>query len=148
MTNNAQIATRALSEFNLSFGVREVRGNTVVEMSFGDDMLPVTLNCVVVFDKDDDAISVRCLDYVSYPPEARESIRELCSECNRKYRFAKFVTDPDTETVDVHIETFVNPSNVLVVMHSCLRILLELLRQTYPMFVLRQKPGLQILPDV
>lgn len=135
ITKNAALCMESLEEAELGFRVHEPDSDTVLELAFaGSDGGP-QLRFIIAFDDDDEAITVRCLDYVSYPSELTEDILDLCDECNSTYRFTKFYTDRDNNSIDVQSTSFVETENVVGIMHGLLQMMIHSLTDEYPKFM-------------
>lgn len=135
ITKNAELCIESLEEGGLTFKVHEPEsGDTVVELGFSNPNGPY-VRFILIYDEDDTAISVRCIDYVNFPAEMTDDIFDMCDEYNCRYRFAKLYVDRDDNTVNAQISTFVTPETVVELTHACLGMLMESVNESYPRFM-------------
>ena len=92
-----QAAERIYEAFlrkNIKCKLREKGGMSLVETAFsGRNFASVSLYFLSNTDGND--VALRVSGVVKFPPERLARLYEACNELNRKYRYAKFVIDPE-----------------------------------------------------
>ena len=49
-------------------------------------------------------VALRAAELVKFPPERLPKLYEACNEANRKYRYVKFVVDPEKSVVNMEMD--------------------------------------------
>ena len=78
------------------------------------------IKMLIVVDNDGHSIGVRAFDFCKFPADKKEKMYQVCSQSNRKYRWASFCVDEDDNTVTVAIDA-------IVTAETCGQIAFELL---------------------
>lgn len=129
-----QAAERIYEAFlrkNIKCKLREKGGMSLVETAFsGRNFASVSLYFLSNTDGNDVALRVSGL--VKFPLERLPRLYEACNELNRKYRFAKFVIDPEKAVVNMEMDIPSSCENVGAVAEELLVRAVAILDESIP----------------
>ena len=77
-------------------------------------------------------MAVRAAELVKFPPERLPKLYEACNEANRKYRYVKFVVDPEKSVVNMEMDIPSRCENVGAVAEELLIRAVAILDEVYP----------------
>ena len=116
-----QAAERIYEAFlrkNIKCKLREKGGMSLVETAFSNT--------------DGNDVALRVSGLVKFPPERLPRLYEACNELNRKYRFAKFVIDPEKAVVNMEMDIPSSCENVGAVAEELLVRAVAILDESIP----------------
>ena len=77
-------------------------------------------------------VAVRAANLVKFPPERLDKLYAACNDINRRYRFAKFVVDPEKDVVNMELDIPSRCENVGAVAEEMLIRAVRILDEVYP----------------
>ena len=131
MFQATELICEALLRRDIKCKVREKGGMSLVEVTFsGRNYAGVTLYFLSNSDGND--VAVRAANLVKFPPERLDRIYAACNDANRKYRFVKFVIDPEKGVVNMEMDIPSRCENVGAVAEEMLLRAVTILDEFYP----------------
>ena len=129
-----QAAERIYEAFlrkNIKCKLREKGGMSLVETAFsGRNFASVSLYFLSNAEGND--VAVRAANLVKFPPERLDKLYAACNDINRRYRFAKFVVDPEKDVVNMELDIPSRCENVGAVAEEMLIRAARILDEVYP----------------
>ena len=129
-----QAAERIYEAFlrkNIKCKLREKGGMSLVETAFSGRNF-ASVNLYFLSNTDGNDVALRVSGVVKFPPERLARLYEACNELNRKYRYAKFVIDPEKNVVNMEMDIPSSCENVGAVAEELLVRAVSILDAVYP----------------
>ena len=129
-----QAAERIYEAFlrkNIKCKLREKGGMSLVETAFSGRNF-ASVNLYFLSNTDGNDVALRVSGVVKFPPERLARLYEVCNELNRKYRYAKFVIDPEKNVVNMEMDIPSSCENVGAVAEEMLIRAVRILDEVYP----------------
>lgn len=127
-------ATEAISQFldekGVHYRVSEDDNSSRVIVTFECDNTDVTVQ--FISSDDDSDVAARVYRLVRFPEEKFPRILEAVNGLNRRFRFARFVADPEDRSVDLHYDFPICTDNVGEVAHEILSRLVDIGDKAFP----------------
>lgn len=131
MFQATELICEALLHRDIKCKVREKGGMSLVEVAFsGRNYASVRLYFISNTEGND--VAVRAAELVKFPPERLPKLYEACNEANRKYRYVKFVVDPEKGVVNMEMDIPSRCENVGAVAEELLIRAVAILDEVYP----------------
>lgn len=83
---------------------------------------------------DDNDVSVRLYTLIHATDDSRDAILKVVNECNRKYRYCKFVLDDDND-VNVEYDFLLRSENIGPMATEYFIRLMKIVENVYPLFM-------------
>ena len=111
--------------------IREKGGMSLVETAFSGRNF-ASVNLYFLSNTDGNDVALRVSGVVKFPPERLARLYEVCNELNRKYRYAKFVIDPEKNVVNMEMDIPSSCENVGAVAEELLVRAVAILDESIP----------------
>ena len=122
----------AFAEANLKCRVEEAGGMSMVKAGVSGKQTTYSIH--FISSDDDNDVASRVMTFVKTPEEKRPQVLEAINECNRKFRFLKFVIDKDND-VNVEADIPLRVTNVGPVAVELTIRIMKILDEAYPIFM-------------
>lgn len=131
MFQATELIYEALLRRDIKCKIREKGGMSLVEVAFrGRNFASVSLYFLSNAEGND--VAVRAANLVKFPPERLDKLYAACNDINRRYRFAKFVVDPEKDVVNMELDIPSRCENVGAVAEEMLIRAVRILDEVYP----------------
>ena len=131
MFQATELIYEALLRRDIKCKIREKGGMSLVEVAFrGRNFASVSLYFLSNAEGND--VAVRAANLVKFPPERLDKLYAACNDINRRYRFAKFVVDPEKDVVNMELDIPSRCENVGAVAEELLVRAVSILDAVYP----------------
>ena len=131
MFQATELIYEALLRRDIKCKIREKGGMSLVEVAFrGRNFASVSLYFLSNAEGND--VAVRAANLVKFPPDRLDKLYAACNDINRRYRFAKFVVDPEKDVVNMELDIPSRCENVGAVAEEMLIRAVRILDEVYP----------------
>ena len=119
-----------LDSKNMKYAVTN-EGKTI-RLGFGGLKNAGSLEILVYFDSDDQAIGVRCFSLLTISESLKPAMYKLCSQLNTKYRWTRFFVDESDNTLTVAIDAVTQLDSVGAETYELVMRMVHIIEDAYP----------------
>ena len=111
----------------------EKDGSSTVSVSVSGDQ--IDYDVLFITDAESNSLALRIFRLISFPPDRSDAMIEAAEQCNKKFRFLKFIVDTDSHFVQVQYDFLTRCEDIAEQAFELFYRTLEILRESCPVLL-------------